>query len=200
MSLYVHWNRRFIRDGSPGRPPRLSHSSWALKGTIPITLAFKSLFLGQDAVRYRKSQEASVQFGLLIFHLIFVYRFLPFNCRLSVVLWPDKGNYPETLQAVFWPKKQRSFLTFYVFGSGYWRSMRKRYRNEGLPTLLKTQSYRNYQAVPLFRPLRNASIVFCGEYWDPGFCVPCSFNFISTQSSSNKISDVCYANESDFSL
>ena len=32
--LYVHRNRRFIRDGSPGRPPRLSHSSralWALR-------------------------------------------------------------------------------------------------------------------------------------------------------------------------
>ena len=27
--LYVHRNRRLIRDGSPGRPPRLSHSSWA---------------------------------------------------------------------------------------------------------------------------------------------------------------------------
>ena len=25
--LYVHRNRRFVRDGSPGRPPRLSHSS-----------------------------------------------------------------------------------------------------------------------------------------------------------------------------
>ena len=31
MLLYVHRNRRFMRDGSPGRPPRLSHnSSWAL--------------------------------------------------------------------------------------------------------------------------------------------------------------------------
>ena len=28
--LYVHRNRRLIRDGSPRRPPRLSHSSWAL--------------------------------------------------------------------------------------------------------------------------------------------------------------------------
>ena len=28
--LYVHRNRRLIRDGSPGRPPRLSKSSWAL--------------------------------------------------------------------------------------------------------------------------------------------------------------------------
>ena len=25
--LYVHRNRSFIRDGSQGRPPRLSHSS-----------------------------------------------------------------------------------------------------------------------------------------------------------------------------
>ena len=25
--LYVHRNRRLIRDGSRGRPPRLSHSS-----------------------------------------------------------------------------------------------------------------------------------------------------------------------------
>ena len=25
--LYVHRNRRLIRDGSPGRPPRFSHSS-----------------------------------------------------------------------------------------------------------------------------------------------------------------------------
>ena len=28
--LYVHRNRRFIRDGNPGRPPRLSHGSRAL--------------------------------------------------------------------------------------------------------------------------------------------------------------------------
>ena len=28
--FYVHRNRRLSRDGSPGRPPRPSHSSWAL--------------------------------------------------------------------------------------------------------------------------------------------------------------------------
>ena len=33
LRLYVHRNRRFIRDGSPGRPPRLSHSSWDLNPT-----------------------------------------------------------------------------------------------------------------------------------------------------------------------
>ena len=35
--LYVHRNRGFIRDGSPERPPRLSHSSWALH-TRPLMM------------------------------------------------------------------------------------------------------------------------------------------------------------------
>ena len=34
--LYVHRNRRLIRDGSPGRPPRLSHSSWALSALLLV--------------------------------------------------------------------------------------------------------------------------------------------------------------------
>ena len=32
--LYVHRNRRLIRDGSPGRPPRLPHSSWVLSFSV----------------------------------------------------------------------------------------------------------------------------------------------------------------------
>ena len=32
--LYVNRNRRLIRDGSPGRPPRLSHCSLALPSSI----------------------------------------------------------------------------------------------------------------------------------------------------------------------
>ena len=35
--LYVHRNRRLIRDGSPGRLPRLSHSSWALLVCLTVT-------------------------------------------------------------------------------------------------------------------------------------------------------------------
>ena len=35
VPLYVHRNRRLIRDGSPGRPPLRSHSSWALSSTKP---------------------------------------------------------------------------------------------------------------------------------------------------------------------
>ena len=36
--LYVHRNRRLIRDGSPGRPPRLSHSFWALTASVEVLL------------------------------------------------------------------------------------------------------------------------------------------------------------------
>ena len=38
VSLYVHKNRRFIRDGSPGRPP-LGHSSWALFNVDEVLLS-----------------------------------------------------------------------------------------------------------------------------------------------------------------
>ena len=40
--LYVHRNRRLIRDRSPGRPPRLSHSSWALYTMIWLKCCFTS--------------------------------------------------------------------------------------------------------------------------------------------------------------
>ena len=36
--LYVHRNRRFIRDGSSGRPPRLSHRSWTLHKLVLLLL------------------------------------------------------------------------------------------------------------------------------------------------------------------
>ena len=36
--LYVHRNRRFIRDGSPRCSPRLSHSSWALSLSLSLFL------------------------------------------------------------------------------------------------------------------------------------------------------------------
>ena len=35
--LCVHRNRRFFRDGSPGRPPWLSHSSWALSTSVQLS-------------------------------------------------------------------------------------------------------------------------------------------------------------------
>ena len=38
--LYVHRNRRLIRVGSPGRPPRLSHGSWARHGILRLPVLF----------------------------------------------------------------------------------------------------------------------------------------------------------------
>ena len=43
--LYVHRNRRFIRDGSPGCPPRLPHSSWALSEDSPSSVKYKHSIL-----------------------------------------------------------------------------------------------------------------------------------------------------------
>ena len=50
--LYVHWNHRFIRDRSPGRPPRLSHSSWALRFWMNdcILLQFVTFSIHQSGV------------------------------------------------------------------------------------------------------------------------------------------------------
>ena len=47
------------------------------------------------------------QLSILIFH-----RVSPFNCCLSVVLQLDKEDYPENLQVVFCPDKQRSLEPF----------------------------------------------------------------------------------------
>ena len=39
MLLYIHRNHRLIRDRSPGRPPQLSHSSWAQSGENGISFS-----------------------------------------------------------------------------------------------------------------------------------------------------------------
>ena len=54
LSFNVHRNRRLIRDGSPGRPPRLSHSSRAL----PLAEAATSiLFVGTKLNRCLSRQK-----------------------------------------------------------------------------------------------------------------------------------------------
>ena len=47
---YVHRNRRRIRDGSPGRPARLSHSSWALMMMMMMTMTMMSTFIAHDSI------------------------------------------------------------------------------------------------------------------------------------------------------
>ena len=50
--LYIHRNHRFIRDRSPGRPPWLSHSSWALRMVIFLAAIYtlhSALIFKQEA-------------------------------------------------------------------------------------------------------------------------------------------------------
>ena len=46
--LYVHTNCSLIRDGSPGRPPRLSHSSllWEVRGQVSVFFENHCHFFG----------------------------------------------------------------------------------------------------------------------------------------------------------
>ena len=46
--LYVHGNRRLVKTDSPGRPPRLSHSSW----TMLVTVGFVLLYVHRGEMAY----------------------------------------------------------------------------------------------------------------------------------------------------
>ena len=48
--LYVHRNRRLIRDGRPERPPRLSYSSWTL-GFMLTLCRFKLQYWSCDSLK-----------------------------------------------------------------------------------------------------------------------------------------------------
>ena len=72
--LYIHRNRRFIRDGSAGCPPRLSHSSW----TLTLKLSNNTVFIYA--------------------HQLTVW---PDLIRLDLT-WPDSVPRSTYLQA-FWP-------------------------------------------------------------------------------------------------
>ena len=61
--LYVHRSRRFIRDGGPGRPPRLSHTSWArpgwdTRGGNHRTLPSMEMFVGGKETMSRRKRKS----------------------------------------------------------------------------------------------------------------------------------------------
>ena len=55
--LYVHRNHRFIRDGSPGRPRRLSHSSWTLPKALTVTTFYTCIDAGLNCDALTERQE-----------------------------------------------------------------------------------------------------------------------------------------------
>ena len=75
--------------------------SWKAKSLICFGLSYVVF-----QSRAWKNQKGGLAFSP-IFH-----RFSPFNCCVSVVLWLDKGDYPDNLQVVFCPDKSRSFESF----------------------------------------------------------------------------------------
>ena len=67
MLLYIHRNRRLIRDGSPGRPPRLSHSSWAL---FSLQTHHPSLILPHHSSMIETADQSEVRGRLHSKHVI----------------------------------------------------------------------------------------------------------------------------------
>ena len=103
VSLYVHRNPRLIRDGSPGRPPRLSHSSW--------TLSYESVFK-INMIRMFLEKKKRVFFGTP-FLLLFQYNLFILKVNLRVWLLV----FEWTIQAPLWLQFFFFFLTvsFLVF-------------------------------------------------------------------------------------
>ena len=54
MLLYVHRNHRLIRDGSPGQPPRLSHSSRLERPLVDIKVGTSQ---GQGYISRQDQEE-----------------------------------------------------------------------------------------------------------------------------------------------
>ena len=51
--FYVHRNRRFIRDGSPGHPPQFSHSSELWQVTSVVTLHILCIHLCREMQKFK---------------------------------------------------------------------------------------------------------------------------------------------------
>ena len=92
--LYVHRNRRFIRDWSPGRPPGLSHSSWAL---VELTLWQTGKYHG-EAVRKRCVQSWALTNDKHEKHIFSGIEFQTAACCLPTV----KGSCTSILQVDTW--------------------------------------------------------------------------------------------------
>ena len=93
MLLDVHRNRRFIRDGSPGRPPRLSHSSWALLRLPQVDRFYIALFSSQASQQI--GQFPTKRVGYQRRHP-FLFLFLPHPHESSLKSQRIRGNVHRT--------------------------------------------------------------------------------------------------------
>ena len=61
INLYIHGNQRLIRTDSPGRPPRLSHSSWIMTHTHTHNLLLVQLLLQYFGVWSRQLRRLDTE-------------------------------------------------------------------------------------------------------------------------------------------
>ena len=100
VSLYIHRNRRLIRDGSPGQPPRLSHSSRAL--LCPVAVACL-LCLWQPSGRSRALSRSSV-FNVYPWQLV---------CHRPTPDWFSQSY--NQLKKMFWMMQWPKYYPIFYF-------------------------------------------------------------------------------------
>ena len=97
--LYVHRNRRLIRDGSPGRPPRLSHSSWALYPPVSVRPGLLQGYYTTRVTTRTHSQQTGTCFFFSTFSPASILRVA--NFHRSVVTSSVKGLKRTCLRIVW---------------------------------------------------------------------------------------------------
>ena len=86
-----------------------------VKDTNMVKATFLLQILGNSSGKHRTQQQQR-KISYFTFHIIF-HCFQPFHCCLSVVLWPEEGDFPKNLHRVVCVIiNKRSFESFYVFG------------------------------------------------------------------------------------
>ena len=101
VSFYIHRNRRFIRDGSPERPPRLSHSSWAL-----LVCSATDLFYSQSVAWTSRLQNVhlwrAVRVASFFWHKQIVTRFICVHWTTRVISVTREADLGHTLIRGWW--------------------------------------------------------------------------------------------------
>ena len=132
MLLYVHRNRRFIRDGSPGCPPQHSHSSWAHTHTHTHMHAHTQSVL----------HTSGLMNNSLVNPLCQVFLFLP--CLKPARIYESTENWPsrphaQVLQLVQFHWK-RTIMFKYVSQTCSQRKLAQQTK-QALPWILRNEQH-----------------------------------------------------------
>ena len=111
VSLYVHRNPRFIRDGRPERAPRLSHGSWSLRSYDVVEVL---LYVHRNPRFIRdgspeRPPRLSHSFWLSVAHTALLYTLCCLERRPMVWQHGRQMTLGTTMMSNFWFKSRPDF-------------------------------------------------------------------------------------------